>query len=197
MIDRDVSSTCNSSGSAIWASAKNIKPLVDANCHTEAIEVAYRQSPIRFSPIHYRNPGSKSHSPSGQTILFGCPPEFRTVGELTKIPPVLEYLLDSVHDWPNTCLPFRAVGQKQGICTTNSLYRKMETYWPLVNELEEAWTGVEERDRAIILNFIPQHERAFLIVVRLVRYTVLKAKRRYRYTFCTFQSQYGQKMILR
>ena len=73
----------------------------------------------------------------------------------------------------------------------------METYWPLVNELEEAWTGVEERDRAIILNLIPQHERAFLIVVRLVRYTVLKAKRRYRYTFCTFQSQYGQKVILR
>ena len=169
LIGRGVSSTCNSSGSAIWASAKNIKPLVDANCHTEAIEVVYHQSPIRFSPIHYRNPGSKSGSPSGQTILFGCPPEFRTVGGLTKIPPVLEYLLDSVHDWPITSLWSFAVGQKQGNRTTSSLYSKMETYWPLVNELEDAWTGVEERDRAIISNLV---NHGFLIMVRLVRYTI-------------------------
>ena len=111
LIGRNISSTCNSSGSAIWASAKNIKPLVDANCHTEAIEVAYHQTPIRFSPIHYRNPGSTSDSPSGQTILFGCPLELRTVGERTKIPPVLEYLLDSVRDWSVICLDTFAVGQ--------------------------------------------------------------------------------------
>ena len=48
----------------------------------------------------------------------------------------------------------------------------MERYWPLVNELEEAWTGVEERDRAIISNLIPEYERAFVIAVRLVRYTI-------------------------
>ena len=111
MIGRNISSTCNSSGSAIWASAKNIKPLVDANCHTEAIEVAHHRTPIRFSPIHYRNPGSTSDSPSGQTILFGCPLELRTVGELTKIPPVLEYLLDSVHDWWATPFSIFTVGQ--------------------------------------------------------------------------------------
>jgi len=35
-VGRNISSTCNSSGTALWASAKNIKPLVDANCHTEA-----------------------------------------------------------------------------------------------------------------------------------------------------------------
>jgi len=121
---------------------------VDANCHTEAIEVVYHQSPIRFSPIHYRNPGSESRSPSGQTILFGCPPEFRTVGELTKIPPVLEYLLDSVHDWPSTTI----------------WSFSMETYWPLVNKLEEAWTGVEERDRAIISNLVLQDNYRFLIM---------------------------------
>ena len=173
MIGRNVSSTCNSSGSAIWASAKNIKPLVDANCHKEAIEVVYHQSPIRFSPIHYRNPGSKSRSPDGQIILFGCPPEFRNAGEQTKIPAVLEYLLDSVgHDWPHANPWNVAVGQKQGICTTNSLYSKMGRYWPLVNELEEAWTGVEERDRVIISNIIPRGEHAFLIMVRLVRYTI-------------------------
>jgi len=100
-VGRNVSSTCNSSGSALWASAKNIKPLVDANFHTEAIEFAYHQSPIRFSPIYYQNPGSKSSAPSGQTILFGCPLELCTVGELKKIPPVLEYLLDSVRRWPD------------------------------------------------------------------------------------------------
>jgi len=169
LIGRNISSTCNSSGSSIWESAKNIKPLVDANCHTEAIEVVYHQSPIRFSPIHYRNPGSKSRSPSGQTVLFGCPLELRTVGELTTIPPVLEYLLDSVSGWPSTFIQFFEVGQQQGNCTTHSLYSKMETYWPLVNELEEAWSGVEERDRAIISNLVLRDNHRFLIMVRLVR----------------------------
>ena len=112
LIGRNISSTCNSSGSVIWASAKDIKPLVDANCHTEAIEFSYDQSPIRFSPNHYRNPGSKSLSSSDQTILFGCPLELCTVGELKKIPPVLEYLLDSVDYWQEG-KPYGApVGQK-------------------------------------------------------------------------------------
>ena len=95
---RNISSTCSSSGSALWASAKNIKPLVDANYHTEAIEFAYHQSPIRFSPIYYQNPGSTSPSPNGQTILFGCPLELRTVGKMKKVPLVLEYLLDFTRD---------------------------------------------------------------------------------------------------
>ena len=99
-VARNVSSACNSAGSVLWASAKNIKPLVDANSHTEAIEIAYHQSLMRFSPTPYRNPGYESRSLSGQTILFGCPLELCTVGELKKIPPVFEYLLDSVHDWP-------------------------------------------------------------------------------------------------
>jgi len=172
LIGRNLSSTCNLSGSAVWASAKNIKPLVDANCHMEAIELAYHQSPIRFSPICYRNPGSKSHSPSGQTILFGCPLELRTVGELGKIPPVLEYLLDSVCHWPRYLSIPIDVGQKQGNCTTNSLYSKMDTYWPLVNELEEAWTSVEERDRAIISNLVRRDNHSVLIMVCLVRYTI-------------------------
>ena len=112
LIARNISSTCNSSGSVIWASAKNIKPLVDANRHTEAIEIVYQQSPIRFSPIHYRSPGSTSRAPGGQAILFGCPLELRTVGELKKIPPVLEYLLDSVRAWPrDQYTPQDMVGQ--------------------------------------------------------------------------------------
>ena len=48
----------------------------------------------------------------------------------------------------------------------------METYWPLVNELEEAWTGVEERDRAVISNLVLQDNHRFLIMVCLVRYTI-------------------------
>ena len=133
----------------------------------EEIEVVYHQSPIRFSPIHYRNPGSKSLPPSGQTILFGCPLELRTVGELTKVPPILEYLLDSVSSWPSSRIPF-AVRQKHGYCSTNSLYNKMETFWPLVNEIEQAWTGVEETDRAVISNLVLPENHRFLIMVCLV-----------------------------
>ena len=127
LIGRNLSSTCNSSGSAIWASAKNIKPIVDANCHTEAIEDVNHQSPIQFSPIHYRNPESKSRSPGGQTILFGCPLELRTVGR-TRIPPVLEYLLDSVRDWPSHSIPSFTVGHTTEIIQlTHSIVRWRNT----------------------------------------------------------------------
>ena len=173
LIVRNISSTCNSSGSGIWASAKNIKPLIDANCHTEAIEFAYHQSPIRFPPIHYQHPGSDSLSPSsGRTILFGSPLELHTVGEVKKIPPVLEYLLDSVYDWPGYEKLF-TVGQKHVHCTSSSLYSKMGAYLPLMNGLEQAWTGVEDADRAIISKIAPQpRDRASLIMVCRLRCTV-------------------------
>jgi len=194
-IARNISSTCNSSGSVLWASAKNIQPLVDANYYTEAIELAYHQSPFRFSPIYYRNPESKSLPPSGQTILFGCPLELCTVGEQKKIPPILEYLLDSVHDWPEYYINSSAVGQTPRNCTTNSLYSQKEKYWPLVNELEQAWTGVEETDRVIISNLALQGKHRSLILVCPLRYTPQKAKRPCRYTLWPFQSQYGRMMI--
>ena len=163
-IARNTSSTCNSCGSAIWASAKNIKPLVDANCHAEAIEDAYHQSPIRFSPIHYRNHGSKSPLSSGQTILFGCPLEL-CIGGPTKIPPVLKFLLNSVHDWPVSYFgPYRNVGQQ------HILYRTMEKSWPLANKLEKAWTGVEGRDRALI--FKRRDSPRHLIMVCLLLSTI-------------------------
>ena len=166
LIARNISSTCNSSGSAIWASAKNIKPLVDANCHAEAIEDAHRQSPIQFSPIHYRNHESKSPNPSGQTILFGCPLELCTsVGDVKKIPPVLEYLLDSVRGWPTRYFSSGDVGDK------HILYSTMEECWPLANELEKAWTGVEESDRAIISKLVPQDNHRLLMVC-LLRSTI-------------------------
>ena len=174
-IARDISSTCSSSGSVIWASAKNIEPLVDANCHTEAIEFAYHQSPIRFPPIHYRHPGSKSLSPSGPTVLFGCPLELHTVGELKKIPPVLEYLLDSVNYWQDGLNSVPSVGQPHRGCTSNSLYHKRGVFWPLAYELEQAWTGVEETDRALITKLAPgEWNRRSLILVCLHRCIIQK-----------------------
>ena len=123
-IGRIIASTCNSTGSAIWASAKDIRPLVDANYHTEAIESEYHQTPIQFSPILYRNPGSKSRSPSGQAVLFGCPLELCGVGAEKKIPPVLEYLLDSVDDWPtHHSFPFEVGQSTQIVQLTHSIVR--------------------------------------------------------------------------
>ena len=174
-IARNISSTCSSSGSEIWASTKNIKPLVDANYHTEAIEFAYHQSPIRFPPTHYQNPISKSLAPNGQTILFGCPLEPRIVGELNRIPLVLEYLLDSLQRWPEVNFYYNRVGQKHRNCTTNSLYYEVEEYWPLVNELEQAWTGVEETDRAMVSRLALQDTNCmFLIMVFPLQYTMQK-----------------------
>jgi len=169
-VRRNVSSTCNSSGSALWASAKNIKPLVDASAHTEAIEFAYHQSPIRFSPIYYQNPGFMSHSSSDQTILFGYSLKLHTVGELKRIPPVLEYLLDSVRDWPEFDEGPYKVGQTHRNCTTHRLYCKAGENWHLVNEIEQAWTGVEEIDRAVISK-LDQSKLRLLILVCLLRYT--------------------------
>ena len=130
------------------------------------MEFEYHQSLTRFPPIHYQHPESKSLSPSGQTVLFGCPLELHTVGELKKIPPILEYLLDSVNDW-QIGLPYSPpVGQQHTGCTSNSLYSKLEVFWSLANKLEQAWTGVEEADRAIISTLAPQNRhRVFLILV--------------------------------
>jgi len=132
-----------------------------------------------------------SRSPSDQIILFGGPLELCTVGGLKRIPPVLEYLLNSVRDWPKHC-PFYTVSQKHRNRSTNSFYCKSGEQWPLVNELEQAWAGVEGSDRAFIsnLNLRP------LILVRLLRYIITETKRPCRNTFGLFQSQYCQMMIL-
>jgi hypothetical protein len=91
-------------------------PAVDENCHTEAIDFTYHQSPIRFSPIYYQNPGSESPSSGGRTMLFGCPLELCNVGGLKKIPPVLEYLLDSARHWNPKHTDTYPVGQKHRSC---------------------------------------------------------------------------------
>ena len=127
----NISTTCNSAGSALWALTKNMKPLVDANCHTEAIELANDRSPIQFSPIFYKNPGSNSEHPAGQTILFGCPPELRTDGQQKKVPLILEFLLtDGTYGESYSGVPVDqcqsywgdSVGQCTDMITNNSLY---------------------------------------------------------------------------
>ena len=117
----DVSSTCNSAGSALWASTKNIKPLIDANCHTEAIELANDRSRVEFSPMLYKNPGSNSGRPARQTILFGWPPELRTDGQQKKAPSILEYLLDQFTPGSADIHPF-SVSQGTDIVTSSSLH---------------------------------------------------------------------------
>ena len=172
---RNISSTCSSSGSALWASAKNIKPLVDANCHTEAIEFGYHQSPIRFSPIYYQNPGSTSLSPRGQTILFGCPVELRTVGEMKKLPLILEYLLGFSRDQYIGSGRSYQVRQSTDTVVTNWLHWKVEEGWRLLNEVEHAWTGVEKSDRAFISWLVDQGHLGLLILVCLLSYTVTES----------------------
>ena len=117
----NVSSTCNSAGSALWALAKNMKPLVDANCHTEAIELGNERSPIQFSPILYKNPGSGSEHRAGQTILFGCRPEPHIDGQQTKVPPIFVYLCEGISDH-NKWSWISRVSQRTDIITNNSLY---------------------------------------------------------------------------
>jgi hypothetical protein len=69
---------------------------VDANCHTEAIELLYHQSPIKFPPLLYQNARYQLIPQIGQAILFGCPLELHTDGQLNKVPPILQYLFDSI-----------------------------------------------------------------------------------------------------
>ena len=117
----NISSTCNSAGSALWASTKNMKPLIDANCHTEAIELANDRSRIEFSPISYKTPGSNSGRSVSQTILFGWGPELRTDGQQKKVPPILEYLLHQLTPWFVTYHDY-SVRQGTDIVTNNSLH---------------------------------------------------------------------------
>ena len=134
----NVSSTCNSAGSALWALTKNMKPLVDANCHTEAIELANERSPIQFLPILYKYSGPNSGRPASQTMLFGCRPELRNDGQQKKVPPVLEYLLQGV-------TPFSS-----NLDENRLTLQKTQDYWAIVNGIEQAWTGIEELDRASV-----------------------------------------------
>ena len=51
----------------------------------------------------------------------------------------------------------------------------MDDFYPLMNQLEQAWTGVEETDRAMISTLAQQdNDRAFLIMVCPLRYTIKK-----------------------
>jgi hypothetical protein len=61
------------------------------------------------------------------------------------------------------------------IVTSNSLHCKVEVCWPLVNELEQAWTGVEESDRSFIRTHVQQGHFRHLIMVCLLSYTITES----------------------
>ena len=51
----------------------------------------------------------------------------------------------------------------------------MEECWPGMNELEQAWTGVEETDCIIISKLAPQNrDRMYLIMVCPLQYNIQK-----------------------
>ena len=88
---------------------------------------------------------------------------------------MLEYLLDSLDYWQDGVNSFPPVGQQHRGCTSNSLHSKLDVFWPLANELEQAWTGVEETDRAIISKLALQNKhRMFLITVCQLQCTIQK-----------------------
>ena len=49
-------------------------------------------------------------------------------------------------------------------------------HWPLANRLEQAWTGVEESDRALVSKIVGQSMDRYLIMVRPLRYNIWEAK---------------------
>ena len=88
---------------------------------------------------------------------------------------MLEYLLDSLNYWQDGLNSVPPVSQQHRGCTSNSLYSKPGVFLPLAKELEQAWTGVEETDRAIISSLAPQtSHRIFLILVCLPQCTIQK-----------------------
>jgi hypothetical protein len=145
--------------------SKDIKPLVDASYHTEAIELSYHQSPIEFPLLLYQNARYQFTPQSGQAILFGCPLELHMDGQLNKVPPILQYLFDSIEDTRH----FKAedcsylVSQKKKFEQT-SHSGKTQKYWDQVNELEQAWSGVEEKDRALVL----KHDKPTCVALLMV-----------------------------
>ena len=58
--------------------------------------MVYHPNPVQFSPVFYQNAGTNLTYQGGQTILFGCSLELHINEQLKKVPPVLEYLLDSL-----------------------------------------------------------------------------------------------------
>ena len=181
---RNVSSTCSSSGSTLWAASKNIKPLVDANRYIGPIELVHPQSKIKLSPILYRSPWTRAMS---QAVLFGCPLELQADGEL---PPVLKYLFDS---FPINQHPQLSSGSLEGpsteINTTNSPLDDAQESWSLVNEVELAWTGVEASDRAFISKYDLQSHHKLLGVRLLLSFTTTESLENCRHISMHFQSE--------
>ena len=60
---------------------------------------------------------------------------------------------------------------------TNSLYAKADKSWALVNEVEQAWTGLEEKDQALISKYDRHDWITLLTVGPLLSDATTKAER--------------------
>ena len=123
----------------------------------------------------------------GQTILFGCPLELQADG---KLPPVLEYLFESfpTNPHPQVFSNF-SVGLSIEIIATNSLFENTQDSWFLVNEVELAWTGVQESDRAFISKYDLQSHHRLLSVSLLPSFTTAESLEICRHISMHFQTK--------
>jgi hypothetical protein len=86
-----------------------------------------------------------------------------------RVPTQSSYFLDSAHAWPAPDSGI-AVGEDSKNWTS-SLYCKSGECWSLVNEIEQAWTGVEESDYTFISQLV-HGTHGSLITVCLLRCTI-------------------------
>ena len=144
--------------------------------------------------MFYRSPYSELTHTTGQIILFGCRLELQADG---KLPPVLEYLFDSFpidrHHWVYSDA---SVGPSIAIIATNSLFENTQVSWPLVKEVEQAWTGVEASDRASISKYDLQSHHRLLSVGLLLSFTTTESLEFCRHISVHFQTQCSLLKIL-
>ena len=72
---------------------------------------------------------------------------------------------------------------------TNSLHAKAHESWALVNEVEQAWTGVEEKDKAFISKYDLHDQITLLMVGPLLSDTTTESWETCRHTFWHFRSR--------
>jgi hypothetical protein len=125
---------------------------------------------IQFSPILYKNPGSNSGRPAGPNNPIRVPPELRTDGQQKKVPPILEYLLHQFTPGSVVILGLLSESRHR-YCNKQLTPWKVHEYWPLVNEIEQAWTGEEELDRALLSKYDALTRRRLIQVGCLPSYT--------------------------
>jgi len=77
------------------------------------------------------------------------------------LPPILEYLLEFIHDRPDPYSTYHAIDHmRRGY--------KSDEGWSLANEIEQAWTDVEGSDRAIVSRLAKGYQMSLIQVCPLL-----------------------------